>query len=1023
MNLGIVSIHHGAKLILLKANTINAAAEEIVGILEGTTKHERNIFFRGWQGLGASTVLRVVAQRLKSSAAQEMKFQKVVHVDCSLWQSMRALQRAIAEELELPQSVMSMFDQHDEEDDFNGIDQGSRGVISDVTGEIFRKLYNSTFVVIFHNGNNHYIDLYECGLPITTFLSNKVLWTWGRRLRLYNEEEEDEFEKTASKADIDTGGQELRRNVLHEEAAKYIDILEPGTVVECFQYIWARKRAGCIDWRMHASNYWICDGIILEEGNPSAWEVGDALERYIYLDWIMEEDNPSEDEDEDAIDAYISGPNDRSVSATHQPLIHDDIGVLPLRATSFLLLADKSNGRRVKPLLSVVMFPDNNRLRVLHLSWCTFSFTSPPFLCCSHLRFLLLDHCTDIKDEEHKSKNQNGSCFQKLWVLDLRYTDWYSEKMMCLMDELRELNVEGVRDWRVVDLCGSKTRLVKLRVEADPDAATEITMHKPVPNMSNANHLKTIILESCVGLEQVVPDVLPPLLESFSFTVDDDAIAKISSISFQGLAKLKSVLLRGLMESLEELDLSGTAVKTLDLREVVARNLKQLIMLGCQKLQAIQWPRIGERPWWLEVLRVDTVQSGSSGQGNCEEKSKETIAATGSSQNIAVVAMKQDASFDKYIYVRDGRLLRSLVPVRASFELRGGHMEMSSSPASSVAVGDRGYAQRIRHPDHYLYARDIVFQYHLHVVAANEGAIRWMWACPPAPVVDTVKDWYVHIQVEEGMKKSGLLKQEGGTQGTITGATSIPDDICRLHAKMLHVHDCLSITSIPVPRDLVWTRLEQCRVERCPNISSVFAALKGSYTNYVMFCFYHLTTFWASQLLMARYIWNWNTIWQPSEHSFRDLEFLHLDYCPRLIHVLPLSVDMTTLPHLVTLEIVCCGDIMEIFPLDPERQEKQTIINFPELKHIHLHDLPRLQHICGSRMLAPKLETIKIRGCWSLKRLPAVAKKFPKVDCEKDWWDSLEWHEGDVNHHPSLYKPTHSRYYKKSQLPRGSVLR
>ncbi|KAF7092756.1 hypothetical protein CFC21_095214 [Triticum aestivum] len=74
-------------------------------------------------------------------------------------------------------------------------------------------------------------------------------------------------------------------------------------------------------------------------------------------------------------------------------------------------------------------------------------------------------------------------------------------------------------------------------------------------------------------------------------------------------------------------------------------------------------------------------------------------------------------------------------------------------------------------------------------------------------------------------------------------------------------------------------------------------------------------------------------------------------------------------------------------------------------------------------MLAPKLETIKIRGCWSLGRLPTVAKQYPEVDCENDWWDNLEWDEGGVNHHPSLYKPTHSRYYKKAQLPRGTVLR
>ncbi|XP_037423753.1 uncharacterized protein LOC119288221 [Triticum dicoccoides] len=999
----------------IKANTIDAAAGEILRIVEDTNEHERNIYFYGWHGLGASTVLRVVAQRLKSSAAQKMKFDKVVHVDCSLWQSIRALQKAVAKELELPQSVMAIFDQHDEEDDFNGIDQGSRGVIWHVTGEIFRKLANSTFVVIFHNGSSHFIDLYECGVPVTAILSNKVLWTWGRRFQLYQSWEEVALEN--AKVDVDIGIAEWRDHALHEEAAevaKYMGVLEPDKIVECFRYVWAQRHAGCIDWGMHASNYWVCDGIIQGQGDTSAWEVSDGLHRNINLDWIKEDTDIEEE-----INACISGPDDRWVSTTHQALMHDHVGVLPPLTTSFFLLSEKSDGRRV--VLPAAMFSDNNRLRVLHLSWCTFSFTSPPFFCCSHLRFLLLDHCTDVREEEHQSNNQNGSCFQKLWVLDLRHTDWYSKAMICLMDELRELNMEGVRDWMsIAHLCGSKSSLVMLRVSANPYSAKEIVMQRPVLNLSRANHLTTVILENCVGLEQVLPYVFPPSLESFSFIIIDAAIAKISSMSFGGLIKLKSVLLRGLMKKLEELDLSGTAVKTLNLREVVAPNLKRLTLLGCEKLQAIQWPPSNKRTEKLEVLRIDTVRSASSGQANWEEKSKETSVATGSSCIVAVAATKRAASFNWYISVRDARLLRSLVPVKEYF-CGVGHVDMASSPASSVVVAAHG----IRQPGHYLYARDIIFKDHLQAVATNEGVIRWMWASPPALAVDKFKGWYIHIQDEEEIK-SGLLQQQnqrGSTQGTSIGAALILPDFIYYYAEMLHVHDSLSITSILAPRDSPWDWLKQCRVERCPKLSSVFATPTQSDDDGEIICFYWLTAFWASQLPMVHYIWNWSTRCPPSFYSFKHLKNLHLDNCPRLIHVLPLSTHMTVLWDLETLEIVCCGDLVEIFPLSPERQDKQTITDFPNLRHIHLHDLPSLQHICGSKMFAPKLKTINIRGCWSLRRLPAVGKQCPEVNCEKDWWDSLAWDEGDPNHHPSLYRLIHSSYYKKAQLPRGTVLR
>ncbi|KAF8642994.1 hypothetical protein HU200_067014 [Digitaria exilis] len=74
-------------------------------------------------------------------------------------------------------------------------------------------------------------------------------------------------------------------------------------------------------------------------------------------------------------------------------------------------------------------------------------------------------------------------------------------------------------------------------------------------------------------------------------------------------------------------------------------------------------------------------------------------------------------------------------------------------------------------------------------------------------------------------------------------------------------------------------------------------------------------------------------------------------------------------------------------------------------------------------MYAPNLETVKIRGCWSLKSLPYVGRgsnnKVVECDCEKEWWDRLEWEDSSQ---ANRYKPIHSRYYKKTML-RASVLR
>jgi len=135
----------------------------------------------------------------------------------------------------------------------------------------------------------------------------------------------------------------------------------------------------------------------------------------------------------------------------------------------------------------------------------------------------------------------------------------------------------------------------------------------------------------------------------------------------------------------------------------------------------------------------------------------------------------------------------------------------------------------------------------------------------------------------------------------------------------------------------------------------------------------------------------------------------------------------SSLSQLKTLEITWCGDLREVFPLDyaaknyVEQLPQPVTLDFPSLKRIHLHELPSLRRICGVRMSTPNLETLKIRGCWSLRRLPDVSGsgKVVECDCEKEWWDKLEWDDGSQ---ASRYKPIHSRYYKKTFL-RTTVLR
>jgi hypothetical protein len=72
---------------------------------------------------------------------------------------------------------MAMFDKQDEEDDFNGLDHGSRDVILSVSQVILRTLIYAKFIVIFLNGSDDEIDMNRFGI-IPDLLDLVMVWTF-----------------------------------------------------------------------------------------------------------------------------------------------------------------------------------------------------------------------------------------------------------------------------------------------------------------------------------------------------------------------------------------------------------------------------------------------------------------------------------------------------------------------------------------------------------------------------------------------------------------------------------------------------------------------------------------------------------------------------------------------------------------------------------------------------------------------------------------------------------------------------
>ncbi|XP_044969740.1 uncharacterized protein LOC123429819 [Hordeum vulgare subsp. vulgare] len=423
----------------IRPDTIEEAVQTVIPYLEDTSSAAHTaIYFDGWCGLAASAVLRAIAQDPPPPLLK--KFHKIIHVDCSRWKSRRAFQRTIAQALKLPQRVMDAFDREDEEDDFKGVDESSRAKIHHVGAEIYRAVQDHRKMFVFHNGSDNTIDLNDFDIPLSVW-GTRVLWTFRGRLRL----------SPGIMDKVDNSHLFLYREfsplwnfLLQKEAreiAGYTDKL--GEVAEecCLYLLSLNSQGGNImdyDWATHASSYWVCDGIIQGGQGDEAWEVASALHQQICIQDYSSNTVPSFGDE-------LETPLKRWVLSKDSSVVHPE-------TTSFFLTRVASESDPPLRPLPNDMFHQSNKLRVLKLCRCTFSFSSPPFGCCHSLKFLGLDHCKDQPIEQDEKKGRPiMEFFQSLWVLDICHTDWNLDLSTEITEQMaakiREVHIKKGRIW------------------------------------------------------------------------------------------------------------------------------------------------------------------------------------------------------------------------------------------------------------------------------------------------------------------------------------------------------------------------------------------------------------------------------------------------------------------------------------------------------------------------------------------------------------------------------------------------
>ncbi|TVT97297.1 hypothetical protein EJB05_57459, partial [Eragrostis curvula] len=668
----------------------------------------------------------------------------------------------------------------------------------------------------------------------------------------------------------------------------------------------------------------------------------------------------------------------------------------------------------------------------------------PPFLQCRGLRFLGLDHCINNLTTEGEGYCIEWAFLHSLWVLDLRYTDWdeiLAEEKIDLMANLMDLNIEGLRCWQFLNQL--QTRLPYLRrlriirptqqekISADTsisfvertkleilDLSGNSEMKKLPTNLSNACVLQVLVLDGCDGLENVdAPTEIPSSLTSFSldsygpahhgtssnielppessytkhFYDQDKKDVKTIKISLQGCKQLSILFLRGL-SNLMELDLSGTALTVLDFGSMVVDvpRLKRLFLLGCGFLRAIKWGSILEQQLQLELLCIDTRP------GTWTRPSP----------------TKHDPShFQVHAVLADVRLARSLWTL--AYEKRELNVSFDIHVPSSGIVD----CETLRQPEAISNEMTKPTELHHHCLANQYDDVLTEIRDTPTPIEAFPEPPAGRLDSHVEINCGGCILE---TELTRSGSYGSLGGIITEFTKSLHVHDASINVSMPAGS---WTCLKWCRMER-------FSGSEGAVFSRCLKNPDDLEIIWVSEIAMARCVW-------INGRLFASLRHLNLRSCPRLEYALPLGANNYSLfPSLKTIHVVHCGDLRHVFALNKDFYSYNPDYGmlFPALAAICLHDLPKLMGICEvTKMFTPNLQTVKIRGCFNLRRLPTVGELpptgcvrwwKPAVEVEKDVWDALEWDGMDARHHPSYYEPpVHSRYYRKRRLLRGSLLR
>ncbi|KAI8028666.1 Disease resistance protein RPS2 [Camellia lanceoleosa] len=149
--------------------------------------------------------------------------------------------------------------------------------------------------------------------------------------------------------------------------------------------------------------------------------------------------------------------------------------------------------------------------------------------------------------------------------------------------------------------------------------------------------------------------------------------------------------------------------------------------------------------------------------------------------------------------------------------------------------------------------------------------------------------------------------------------------------------------------------------------------------------------------LGIHYMWNLQSIWKGpiDEGCLSNLRVLASHTCPNLTTIFTPNL-LGNLRRLEELIVEDCCKIKSLVSQESTDLKHDYVLE--SLNMISLLDLPELVSISDVTSISPMLKSLIVHNCPKLETLyvnKAPAIKYLKIKGEKEWWESLKWHESE----------------------------